>query len=195
MFYFFLFLLVTLLGLLILDEALFINEELFIAVCMVLVFFFLVVLVRKLINFVFFFRVEYIYFSFLNAISLNLILTAELKNLIRLSTFRFGYMFTSNLYTTTSAFINNVAFIIKGLNLSFVRNFLILFIFNFYTFNFFTESNAIFLQIPEKKVIIRVARITYFTAAENYLFLVASGDLLNSFSFFEYAYLTSFKKT
>lgn len=64
MLYFSIFYFVFLYAAFISREIIFFNEEVLIAVCMGLVFFFLVNSLRKLINFVFFFRAESIYFSF-----------------------------------------------------------------------------------------------------------------------------------
>jgi len=140
MFYFFIFYLIALYALFISKGIIFFNEEILIAVCMGLVFLFLVSALKKIVNFAFFFRVEYIYFSFLNVIILNIKLIDKMLTLVSLESLRLESLLIYNLYSFFSDFSSNVLSIAKFKNLNFVKNFIFSFISNLYAFNFFSLS-------------------------------------------------------
>ena len=119
----------------------FFNEEILIAVCMGLVFFFIASSIRKLINFTFFFRIEFIYFSFLNLILLNIKLIEKMLDLVYLDGFRFEPLVIYQLYSFFFEFTNEILNSSKLINLLFIKNFVYSFVSNLYTFNFFSTSN------------------------------------------------------
>jgi len=142
MFYFILFYFIALYALLMSKEIIFFNEEILIAVCMSLVFFFLVRSTRKLINFAFFFRIEYIYFSFLTVISLNIKLIDKMLTLLNLESLRFESLFIPSLYSFFFDFTSIVLRSTKLSNLMLVKNFIFSFVAQFYALNFlFSYSN------------------------------------------------------
>jgi len=141
MFYFILFYFIALFALFMSKEIVFFNEEILIAACMSLVFLLLVNSARKLINFTLFFRVEYIYFSFLNVISLNIKLIDKMLTLINLESLRFESLLISNLYSFFYDFSLIVLKATKFSNLILVKNFIFSFVSNFYALDFFFKSS------------------------------------------------------
>lgn len=115
------FYLVSLFGLFFLKDFVFFNEELLIAACMCIVFYFLVNSLRKTINFVFFFRAESIYFSFLNLISLNIKLVEKMLNLINLKRLSFETVFIYSVNSIVMEFSASIINSVKELNMLYVR--------------------------------------------------------------------------
>jgi len=147
-------------------EFFFLNEELLIAICMLLVFFFLVKTLRKTINFFFFFKVESIYFSFLNLILLNLKLINKMLNILNLEILRFETILIFQLYSFFSEFSNKLLSLSKTVYLSFFKNFVLFGLNQLYTLNYFVNSNNYLVSILDN--------FSVFTA-----FSVSFTDLLN----------------
>lgn len=141
MLYFFLFYFAIVISLIVSREILFFNEELLIASCMSLVFFFLVRFFRKLIATVLYTRIEFIYFSFLKLILLNTKVLDKMLNLVSLEDLRFDSVIIFQLYHFFFDFFIEVMTSSKNLSLMFVKNFVFSFITNLFTLNFISISN------------------------------------------------------
>jgi len=79
---------------------LFANEEFLICICMVLVLYFLFNSLRKFLSTFFYFRAEFIYFSFLYLIKLNKELSKKIIALISMEDLKLHYFFLDILHTT-----------------------------------------------------------------------------------------------
>lgn len=147
MLYFSLFYFVFLYSFFIFKEFLFFNEEVLIAACMIIVFFFLVKSLRKMVNFIFFFKAETIYFSFLNLILLNIKLIDKMLNLVKLERLRFDSLLSLQLYTSFNTFSTELLATSKLLNLLFMKNFIYALVSNIYTLQFFATSSNFLTSI------------------------------------------------
>lgn len=144
-------------------ELIFFNEETLIAFCMIIVFYFLVKSLRKMINFSFFYRAESIYFSFLHLINLNLALMTKMLNLVTLKNSTFELVFIYQSTTFINDFIKEISVINTNLNITFLNNFIahtiaILyyinnFITSYYTnINFIVNKNAVSINLTDSTV-------------------------------------------
>lgn len=173
---------VFLYGLALSREIIFFNEEVLIAACMIIVFFFLIRALRKMVNFIFFFRVESIYFSFLYLVLLNIKLIEKMLNLVKLENLRLESLLIFQLYSHLYEFSNEVLVSAKNLNLIFVKNFIFSFVSNLYILNFFSTSSNFLVNISNNSSTL----ITTFTLSDNANFFsiprISTPELLKELS-------------
>jgi len=128
-------------------EILFLNEEFLIADCMSLVFIYLTILTRKTINFLFFYKVEAIYFSFLHLIKLNIKLIEKMLNLVNLKVLHFEKLVIAELRVFVKSFSNEILESQKLMQFMLVKNFIFSIISNFFLFDFFSSSNKLITNL------------------------------------------------
>jgi len=86
------------------QDFLLVNEELLIFVCISLVLYFLVNSLSKVVNTMFYFRIEFIYFSFLNLLKLNIALINKILVLINVESLRIDNTLSNNLFLVFDSF-------------------------------------------------------------------------------------------
>jgi hypothetical protein len=86
------------------QDFLLVNEELLIFVCISLVLYFLVNSLSKVVNTMFYFRIEFIYFSFLNLLKLNIALINKILVLINVESLRIDNTLLNNLFLVFNSF-------------------------------------------------------------------------------------------
>jgi len=147
---------------------------------MFLIFGFLFVSIRKTINFLFFFTIESIYFSFLTLIVINIKLIEKMLNLVNLQGLRFDNLIIAELYVFFRASSYEIIETIKHIQLLIIKNFIFYVVLKISALRFFsTFPNSITNLSVQNDIL--VTDFNFFDVVNNFFVdRFDSADLLNS---------------